>query len=443
MFIAIASTVGLVVVYAIMLAYLARQQRAVRADMYDRIYHMVKDRLYDPSKLTSWEQWQETKPALGASMSFIALRANKNLESLNDPYTYVSHNGRRKNATERDEFVGLGIRIGALYEDMPAMRCAESGAGEACFYPAIVGVFNSSPAKEAGLLVGDLITSINGRSTAGQPLALVLHKLHYTGFRVVLGIKSQGQSRTVVLKRRTIRTPGTQATMLTDKIGYLRISDFDHGTAIRTSQVCEDLVKAKGIIIDLRDNPGGQADECFRTAALFMSEGLVTTAEHRVEGTADDKVEHELAAVSVTREGVFTQTVSQGHTHEHMHVLSESPVRGKRIAIIVNENTASAAEILTGALHDTYGATVYGARTFGKGVGQRVFLLAHWTELRVTTSKYFRPNGEWVGNGADNRIGFSPDVLVPAPEGPFEMGRKNDTQLTEVCQLFEDTLKST
>lgn len=434
---------ALAVVYALVLAYLAVRQRASASELYERIYGEVLDRFYEPLRVPDRERWHEARPKPTASASEVINCANRMLQPLNDPYTYVTARGKRRSARKKDEFVGIGIRLAALYEEMPGAKCSESGGGEACVFPTIIGVFNSSPAKEAGLRIGDLIVSVNGRSTAGRPIAQVLDSLRGGwGRKVVLGIKSRGVTTTVTLRRGIVKNPGASARMIGSKLGYLRIADFDHGSRITAARLSEDLKDAEAVVIDLRENPGGQAGEAFAMAALFISQGLVATAEHRSHGTSHGEVEYETSEIIVEHDGVLTRRSLRGHIYERKELVPKSPLSGKRIALLVNENTASAAELFAGALHDTYGATIYGERTFGKGVGQQTYELPSFTQLIVTTGKYFLPSGNWAGNGADNRIGIEPDVIVKAPDGPFELGSPQDEQLTTACRLFEEKLQS-
>ncbi len=268
----------------------------------------------------------------------------------------------------------------------------------------IVRTFEGSPAQKAGLQAGDLVVKVNGQSIVGysiyEAIALIRGP---AGTSVTLTIERPGQRDPfeVTVTRARITIPVVEARMLPENIAYIRLFDF---SAQATRQLQEHLKallaqNPRGLILDLRDNPGGFLDQAIQVADLFLDEGVVA-----YERTRDGQ------------ERVFR---------------SKSGDIGEKIpmVVLVNAGSASASEIVAGALQDRGRARLVGERTFGKGSVQLSHTLSDGSELRVTIARWFTPN-----NRAIHGEGLNPDIEVKAEPGAATGG--TDPQLQRAVEAL-------
>jgi carboxyl-terminal processing protease len=326
--------------------------------------------------------------------------------SLDDPF---SHYLTAKELNEFDHpgsFSGIGVEVNP---DPRGLR--------------IVQVFNSSPAARAGLQPEDLIVAVNGRSLAGLPEdeatdlvkgppdtdvrlrveepAAAGHASGNTGAHAngsasghAAGRRAGGQPtvRTVTLTRATISQPVVAS--ITRKVhgiplGVVALAEFSAGAHAEVLEAVEHELQqehARGLVFDLRSNPGGLVEEAQLIASYFLPRGaVVVTTRGRVQPTQVLRAEGGAIPASIP------------------------------MVVLVDRNTASAAEILTGALQDHHRATVVGTHTFGKGVFQEEQSLANGGALDITVGEYFTPNGHNLGGGGVREGGgIAPEVRVPA-----------------------------
>jgi carboxyl-terminal processing protease len=289
----------------------------------------------------------------------------------------------------------------------------------------IVQVFNSSPAARAGLRSEDVIVAVNGRTLAGipedaatnlvkgppdtnvvlrieEPAAPVSAQAGgetsartrargRTGERSPSGRARSPRVRTVTLTRATISEPVVASiTRTVDgvKLGVVALAEFSAGAHAEVLEAIENELQGahvRGIVLDLRSNPGGLVEEARLTASIFLPRGaVVVTTRGRVQPTQVLRSEGGAIPASVP------------------------------VVVLVDRNTASAAEILTGALQDHHRATVVGTHTFGKGVFQEEQPLSNGGALDITVGEYFTPNGHNLGGGGVREgAGLSPEVKVP------------------------------
>jgi carboxyl-terminal processing protease len=255
----------------------------------------------------------------------------------------------------------------------------------------VAEVFAGSPAAKAGIVAGDVITQANGTSLAGKSeaagSALIKGK---AGTSVVLGILHDGRTRVVRVTRAEVVIPVVASSMKTydgKKIAYVALATFSSGAHGEVRLAIDKLLGegAKGIVFDLRDNGGGLVSEARLIASIFIPEGPIVTTRGRSQPT-----------VTLTAVGDAIPT--------------SIPV-----AVLVNRDTASSAEIVTGALQDRGRATVVGTHTFGKGVFQEVTPLSNGGALDITVGEYFTPNGHNLGGGGIKEgAGITPNVPVSA-----------------------------
>lgn len=247
----------------------------------------------------------------------------------------------------------------------------------------IVRPLEDSPAARAGLEEGDLIVQIDGRPVDADVDAAIEQMRGPPGTPIQLTLRRRGAPEPVevALERSRVDLRSVRSALLSDRVGYLRITAFDDTTGTDAEAAVLSLRAAApaglaGLILDLRDNPGGVLEAAVETADLFLERGIIVTATGR---TADSRFQ--------------------------MEATSGDILEGARLVVLVNANSASAAEILAGALRDHRRATLVGRRTFGKGSVQTIMPLTDGRALKLTTSVYSTPSGARI-----DRQGIDPDV---------------------------------
>jgi carboxyl-terminal processing protease len=254
----------------------------------------------------------------------------------------------------------------------------------------IVNVFANTPARRGGLRPGDLVVAVNGHSIAGHSSDATTNEIKgRVGTTVRLTVRSGGQERTVTLRRERVQVPVVRSSMKRaggDPVADVRLASFTSGAHGAVGEAVRRLIGrgAKGVVLDLRDNGGGLLDEAVLISSIFLPDGRIVSTRGRA------RPEH-----------VYTATGGA--------ISTKIPV-----VVLVNGETASASEIVTGALQDRHRATVVGTRTFGKGVFQEVERLSNGGALDITVGEYFLPSGRNLGGGGVKRgAGISPDVQAP------------------------------
>ena len=251
----------------------------------------------------------------------------------------------------------------------------------------IVSVLPSSPALEAGLRDGDVIRTIDGRSagTLSSDEA-VAHIKGPAGSEVELGIERDGDVLDFTITRAEIDLPNLRATLRSDGLGYIQLLAFARGAGDEVRAEVEEMLDegAEGIVLDLRDNGGGLFSEAVEVASVFIEDGDV----------------------------VIYREAGRGEPEETTYEAEGDAFEAVPLVVLVNEGTASASEIVAGALQDQERATLIGTTTFGKGSVQEVVRLHDASALKLTTAAYLTPEGRDI-----NGTGISPDVEVThAPE---------------------------
>jgi carboxyl-terminal processing protease len=269
----------------------------------------------------------------------------------------------------RGEFGGLGIEVQM-----------EEGLVK------VVTPFDDSPAHKAGVLANDLVTAIDGEQVQGLTLNQAVDKMKGPkGSKVKLKLlRNKKDTVEVEITRDTIRPPVVRAQKEGDSVGYLRIGSFNEQTfeglkkevAKLTADIGKD--KLKGFVLDLRNNPGGLLDQAIYVADAFLDSGEIVSTR----GKTADQTNRALA-----RAGDITN--------------------GKPLVVLINGGSASASEIVAGALQDHHRATVVGSRSFGKGSVQSIFQLRSSYALKLTTQLYYTPSGVSIQGK-----GITPDFLV-------------------------------
>ena len=310
--------------------------------------------------------------------------------SLQDPYSsyYTAEEYQSLMESAEGEYCGIGVMVSQnVYTGIVT----------------VVKVFKGAPAEVAGMLPGDIITAVGDIDISGMDLSLVVsdHIKGEEGTEVSLTVyrDSTGEYIDMTMERAIVQNPTVEYEMLDNQIGYVYLSSFEEVSTEQFIKAVEDLEEQgmESLILDLRNNGGG----------------VVTAAE----GISDYLIEDGKTIVSFKGKGVQDSTYVAKDGHE-----IEVPM-----VVLVNEQSASASEVLTGALRDNDTAIVVGTKTFGKGIAQGIFPIPDGSAVKLTTAYYYVPSGECI-----HKIGIEPDVAVELDEelkSMVEIPKEEDNQL--------------
>lgn len=283
----------------------------------------------------------------------------------------------------------------------------------------VVAPIEGTSAFEAGVRSGDLIRSIDGVTVSNDNLGEAISRLRgEPGTQVRITVERKGEPAQLAfdLVRSNVQVRSVRSQPLEPGFGYVRITHFSETTDKDLRRALSDLRQGensglRGLVLDLRDNPGGVLDSAVAVSDEFLEDGLIVTASGR------------------GREANFRHEARPGD------VLDGAP-----LVVIVNGGSASASEIVAGALQDNRRATLIGERTFGKGSVQTVMPLSDGRAIKLTTSRYFTPSGDSI-----NGSGITPDIVLAqsAETGPLARSGDAASQLKSDVQLREalDLLK--
>lgn len=319
-------------------------------------------------------------------------------EALNDPYTVFMDESESKDFNtqiEGQDYVGLGIQVANESNKIT-----------------VEGVFAGSPAEKVGIKTKDVIQKVNGTAVTGNDLNKAVSMMkgkENTNVTVTIYRAGKG-SFDVVATRKKVSYSTVTGQMINNKIGYIQISMFDANTAKNFDTELSELQSQgmKGLILDLRDNGGGLVDQSVGVASNFIDKGKDVVYTLDKNNAKDDYTSDGGLAI------------------------------GMPLVVLVNGNTASASEILSGALKDYKAATLIGEKTFGKGIVQITLDTGDSTQLKVTSAKWYTPNGENI-----NHKGFTPDIEVTYPKElenkPYD--RNTDPQFQKALETITGKVK--
>ncbi|NDL67651.1 S41 family peptidase [Anaerotalea alkaliphila] len=315
---------------------------------------------------------------------------------LGDPYTTYFSQEEYSSFLEKMEgsYEGIGVVI---------------SYGESEEEILVVAPFPGTPGAMAGIQPGDRIMEVDKEPVSGMSLDMIVERIKgEKGTQVSLTLyrKRTEETLEVQVTRDVIDVPTIDHAMLEDQIGYIQIAGFEENTYDQFKEALEDLEGQgiKGLVVDLRNNPGG-----------FM---------------------HIVAAIGneLVPEGMIVYTEDKNGERSELKSDNKTPF-DKPLVVLVNEYSASASEILAGAVKDRGVGTVVGVQTFGKGLVQRNFELGDGSAVKVTIAKYYTPNGSYI-----NGVGIAPDVVLPleeAPEGAEQAeGPVMDNQLQKAVEII-------
>ena len=307
-------------------------------------------------------------------------------QALNDPFSsYMTAEEYQASLSGvSGQFEGIGAEMSA--QDSTGKAC--SPIGEGCPLT-VVHVIRNSPAQKAGLLDGDIVTAVDGTTDAGATVDATVTRIRGPrGSQVTLSLLRNGNPMDLTITRDVIQAEEVTAqTEANGTVGYLRITGFGSSAADDFKSLLQEQVDGgiRKFVIDLRNDPGGFVDAALAIASQFIASGPI-----------------------------YWEETSDGHQVPTMAIpggIATDP--SIRVAVLVNGGSASASEILAGALHDTGRATLVGTKTYGKGTIQQWIQLSNDTGgFRLSIAKWLTPDKTWI-----HGVGITPNVVVPVPDG--------------------------
>jgi len=309
-----------------------------------------------------------------------------------DPYTeyFDAKSAKDFNDQLSGSFSGIGAELG------------QDSAGNVI----VISPIDGFPAQKAGLRAQDVIESIDGKSTAGMSVDEAVGHIRGTkGTKVTLKVlRNKTDEQSIAITRADIKLPSVKWQVLDGGVGYMQITQFGDDTTDLAIKAANDLKAqhVKGIVLDLRDNPGGLLDAAVNVSSLWLPQGSTVLQEKRG--------------------GKVTNTYPAN---------GQNILQGIPTTVLINEGSASAAEITAGALRDNHVATLVGAKSFGKGSVQQVRELSGGAEMKVTIARWYRPNGQNI-----DKKGITPDKAVGLSADDMKAGKdpQKDAAITLLQQ---------
>lgn len=302
---------------------------------------------------------------------------------------------------DEDETKALMESTSGTFSGVGATLTKDADTG----YATIVNVYEGSPAEKAGLKAGDILEKIDDHEVGDEQLDTVVSWIKgEKGTDVKITVLRDGEELELTATRDTIEVKTVSYEMKENQIGYIRVSEFDTVTYDQFKEALDDLEKQgmQGLIVDLRNNPGGSLDTVTNMLRLLLPEGTIVSTKDK-NGKTDE----------ITCDG----------THEFK----------KPMAVLVNQYSASASEIFSGAVQDYGTAKIVGVTTYGKGVVQQLMDLGDGTCLKVTIAEYYTPDGRSI-----NGKGVEPDVKVEYQYD--EENPKADNQLDQALSTVQEEI---
>jgi carboxyl-terminal processing protease len=314
------------------------------------------------------------------------------LQSL-DPYSaYMSPKIFEEMETETSgKFGGLGIEVSM-----------EAGVVK------VISPIDDTPAARAGIKAGDYIVRINGEQVQGKTLMQAVNLMRGPiGSSIEITIRRKGLKKAKIFKitREIIEIQSVVSKSIDNKIGYIRLRAFNENSS---NQLKKEILKLEknnklvGYIFDLRNNPGGLLSQAVKITDFFLNDGEIVSTRGR-----------------------------KSRENRKFFAKKGDSIKGKPLIVLINNGSASASEIVAGALQDQKRAVLLGETTFGKGSVQSIIPLRNRGAIRLTISKYYLPSGKSI-----SEVGVSPDIKVEEQEKEFSINTSTDNQLNYAVKLF-------
>jgi len=314
------------------------------------------------------------------------------LQSL-DPYSsYLSPKNLEEMQTDtRGEFGGLGIEVGM-----------EAGVVK------VISPLDNSPAEREGVKAGDYIVKINDTQVQGKTLNEAVELMRGpVGSSIEITVRRIGLRKSLIfnITRQIIQVASVKSEVLDKKIGYIRLTSFNENSDDQIKKKIKEFKKNKkieGYILDLRNNPGGLLGQAIKISDFFLDDGEIVSTKGRKKNENQKWF---------AREGDI--------------------INGKALIVLINKGSASASEIVAGALKDHKRAVLVGEKSYGKGSVQSIIPLKNRGAIRLTISKYYLPSGKSI-----SEVGVTPDITVEEESDDFRILSENDNQLKFARKLF-------
>ncbi|HEY9790907.1 MAG TPA: S41 family peptidase [Candidatus Obscuribacterales bacterium] len=435
---------------------------------YTAIIGTAERRIYDPKDLGDMSKL-ESKFDCRTDKDPVKVANSNLLDATGDRFNYAMtrKQWRDMQTNTSGRLGGIGAEVtgfqidkaGHAFSPYPVMKHSDNPQEPPVINPPIDpktlhtgfnGAIKGTPAQAAGIRKGDIITDVDGTDTTHLAVDKTVDLIRGNpGSHVHITVERDGQKMPPMdITRAEIKLPTVEDAKDMNGFTYIKMKSFGEHTAEELKTQTQKFPNTKGFIVDLRDNPGGLVDTVEDSAKLFVKNGGIVNMVERVPSNPsnivtftdklwmDDKFEHEDVTFSDGRKGSSTT-----RTRSMPYLGGDKPV-----VVITNGNSASAAEIFTGALGDN-GARVVGSDgdpkepenhgTYGKGIGQTLIPNAFTGgATRITTLHYTSPNGTWPGDAAKHRYGIRPDIAVNNPDGVVP-GSANDAQLKAALAEIE------
>ena len=314
------------------------------------------------------------------------------LQSL-DPYSaYMNPQIFEEMQTETSgEFGGLGIEVSM-----------EAGVVK------VISPIDDTPASRVGIKSGDYIVKINDEQVQGKTLMEAVHMMRGpVGSSIELTVRRKGLKKAKIFKiiREIIEIRSVVSKLIDNEIGYLRLRAFNENSSNQLKNEISKLEKNKelvGYIFDLRNNPGGLLSQAVKISDFFLNDGEIVSTKGR-----------------------------KSRENRKFFAKKGDRIKGKPLIVLINNGSASAAEIVAGALQDQKRAVLLGETTYGKGSVQSIIQLRNRGAIRLTISKYYLPSGKSI-----SEVGVSPDIKVEEKGDEFSINTSTDNQLNYAVKLF-------
>jgi len=314
------------------------------------------------------------------------------LQSL-DPYSsYMNQKTWEESETETSgEFGGLGIEVSM-----------ESGVVK------VIAPIDNTPASRAGVKAGDYIIKINGEQVLGKTLMEAVNSMRGpvgTSIEITVRRKSLKKAKIFKITREIIEIKSVISKLIDNKVGYLRLRAFNNNSSDQLKKEISKIEKNKklvGYILDLRNNPGGLLTQAIEISNFFLNDGEIVSTKGR-----------------------------KNKENRKFFAKKGDKIKGKPLIVLINNGSASASEIVAGALQDQKRAVLLGEATFGKGSVQTIIPLKNRGALRLTVSKYYLPSGKSISD-----VGVIPDIKVEEKGEEFSINTTTDNQLNYAIKLL-------
>ena len=358
--------------------------------LFDKTWKVINREYYEPSlNNQNWYRWKEHYRNKIKTDEDARVAIDTMIASLNEPYTRFMPKKDFEDLTTSitSKIYGIGVNI-------------YSNAGKI----EIFNVMPATPADFAQLKQGDIITAGNGKDINGMNVSDVAAIVRGPENSVVeLTILRNNKKLTKKIKRKEIKIKSVKSSILDNHIGYIQILSFMSGTTPNEFlEALENTKNTDSLILDLRGNTGGLLDNAVFIADMFINNGTI---------------------VDIIYRNGYKKSIKAQDEHLGMQ---------KPVVVLVNGASASASEILSGALKDTHKATLVGRKTFGKGLVQKVVPLPNQTGVNVTIARYLTPNGTDI-----NKLGIKPDIEV-GNEFELFVGNQKDEQLEKAKEVLNN-----